>query len=73
MARSANASPSTPVLSRSEMKTLERLVDAGILIAVPPRRRGKPRPVISASIIGGGKNVLLYLSEDAVALEKGGD
>jgi hypothetical protein len=55
------------------MKTLERLVDAGVLIAVPPRRRGKPRPVISASIIGGGKNVLLYLSEDAVALEKGGD
>jgi hypothetical protein len=57
-----------PDLSPAEMKMLERLIDAGILIAVPPQRMGKPRPVISASLIGGGKNVLLYLSREPVEL-----
>jgi hypothetical protein len=57
-----------PDLSPAEMQMLERLIDAGILIAVPPKRKGKPRPVISASIIGGGKNVLLYLSQEPVEI-----
>lgn len=56
-------------LSAEEMRVLERLVAAGILIAVPPKRMGKPRPVISASLTPGGKSILLYLSQEAVALE----
>jgi hypothetical protein len=51
------------------MKLLERLVKDGVLIAVPPARSGKPRPVVSASIIGGGKNVLLYLSKEPAEIE----
>jgi hypothetical protein len=46
-------------LSPEEMRVLERLIDAGILIAVPPKRMGKPRPVISASLTPGGKHILL--------------
>jgi len=57
-----------PPLSEAEMRLLERLIDTGMLIAVPPKGKGKPRPVISASLIGGGKNVLLYLSQEAVEL-----
>ena len=60
---------STPALSADEMKLLERLIDKNLLIAVPPKRMGKPRPVISASLTPGGKNVLLYLSQESVALE----
>jgi hypothetical protein len=56
-------------LSPEEMRVLERLIDAGILIAVPPKRMGKPRPVISASLTPGGKHILLYLSQKPVALE----
>jgi len=63
------ASRATPDLSAAEMKLLERLINDGILIAVPPARSGKPRPVISASIIGGGKNVLLYLSKEPAELD----
>ena len=59
----------TSTLSSEEMRVLERLVEAGILIAVPPKRMGKPRPVISASLTPGGKTILLYLSQEAVALE----
>lgn len=70
MARKAPASRTTPDLSAAEMKLLERLVNDGVLIAVPPARSGKPRPVVSASIIGGGKNVLLYLSREPTDLEK---
>ena len=50
------------------MRLLERLIDTGMLIAVPPKGNGKPRPVISASLIGGGKNVLLYLSQEPAEL-----
>lgn len=56
-------------LSPAEMQLLERLIDRGVLIAVPPKRMGKPRPVISASLTPGGKNILLYLSQQAAALE----
>jgi len=59
----------TPDLSAAEMKLLERLVKDGLLIAVPPKRKGKPRPVISASLIGGGKYVLLYLSQEPATIE----
>lgn len=59
-----------PDLSQADMALLERLVDSGVLVAVPPKGKGKPRPVISASIIGGGKNVLLYLSQEPVDLAK---
>ena len=59
-----------PSLSEAEMRLLERLVDSGMLIAVPPKGKGKPRPVISASLIGGGKNVLLYLSQEPAELEQ---
>ena len=61
--------PTIPDLSPAEMKLLERLIDAEILIAVPPKGMGKTRPVISASMIGGGKNLLLYLSREPVVLD----
>lgn len=56
-------------LSPEETRLLERLIDSGVLIAVPPKRMGKPRPVISASLTPGGKNILLYLSQEAATLE----
>jgi hypothetical protein len=56
-------------LSSEEMRVLERLVDSGMLIAVPPKRMGKPRPVVSAALTPGGKNILLYLSQQPAALE----
>jgi hypothetical protein len=56
-------------LTPEEMKLLERLIDDGVLIAVPPKRMGKPRPVISASLTPGGRSILLYLSQEAVTLE----
>jgi hypothetical protein len=56
-------------LSSEEMRLLERLIESGILVAVPPKRMGKPRPVISASLTPGSKNILLYLSQEPVALE----
>lgn len=68
MARKAPAKP-FPDLSPAEMRMLERLIEAGMLIAVPPKGKGKARPVISASMIGGGKNVLLYLSREPAELE----
>jgi hypothetical protein len=59
----------TPLLSADEMQLLEKLIDENLLIAVPPKRMGKPRPVISASLTPGGKSVLLYLSQEPAALE----
>lgn len=56
-------------LSSDEMRLLEKLIEKNLLIAVPPKRMGKPRPVISASLTPGGQNVLLYLSQEPVALE----
>lgn len=56
-------------LSPEEMRVLEALIERGILVAVPPKRMGKPRPVISASLTPGGKSILLYLSQEAVAIE----
>ncbi|HLI23112.1 MAG TPA: hypothetical protein VKV32_18455 [Stellaceae bacterium] len=56
-------------LSPEEMQLLEKLVEKNVLVAVPPKRMGKPRPVISASLAPGGKQVLLYLSQEPVALE----
>ena len=56
-------------LSPEEMRVLEALIERGILVAVPPKRMGKPRPVISASLTPGGKSILLYLSQEAVAID----
>jgi hypothetical protein len=61
--RSANLSP-------EEMRVLEKLVANGVLIAVPPKRMGKPRPVISASLQPGGESILLYLSQEAAHLDE---
>ncbi len=57
-------------LSPDEMRALEALIERGILIAVPPKRMGKPRPVISASLTPGGKSILLYLSQEAAKLDE---
>lgn len=56
-------------LSPEEMRVLEALIERGILVAVPPKRMGKPRPVISASLTPGGKSILLYLSQEPAAIE----
>jgi hypothetical protein len=65
--KSERKSPAS--LSPDEMRLLEKLIEKNLLIAVPPKRMGKPRPVISASLTPGGKNILLYLSQEPVALE----
>ena len=57
-------------LSSEEMRVLEKLVASGVLIAVPPKRMGKPRPVISASLQPGGENILLYLSQEPAQLDE---
>jgi hypothetical protein len=57
-------------LSPEEMRVLEKLIENGVLIAVPPKRMGKPRPVISASLAPGGQNILLYLSQEPAALDE---
>jgi hypothetical protein len=57
-------------LSTEEMRVLEKLVESGTLIAVPPKRMGKPRPVISASLTPGGKSILLYLSQEPADLDE---
>jgi hypothetical protein len=57
-------------LSPEEMRVLEKLIESGVLIAVPPKRMGKPRPVISASLARGGQSILLYLSQEPVALDE---
>jgi hypothetical protein len=59
----------TATLSSDEMRLLEKLIEKNLLIAVPPKRMGKPRPVISASLTPGGQSVLLYLSQEPAALE----
>ena len=41
-----------------------------VLVAVPPKRMGKPRPVISASLTPGGQNILLYLSQEPAQLDE---
>ena len=51
------------LLSPEEMALLERLVDRGVLIAVPPPP-AKPRKVSVASITEGGRSLLLYLAKD---------
>ncbi|HEY3919719.1 MAG TPA: hypothetical protein VGL83_18160 [Stellaceae bacterium] len=56
-------------LSPEEMRLLEGLIERGVLVAVPPKRMGKPRPVISASLARGGTSILLYLSQEPVATE----
>lgn len=56
-------------LSPDEMRLLDRLVGSGVLIAVPPKRMGRPRAVISASLTPGGQRILLYLSQEPFALE----
>jgi len=55
-------------LTPEDVAVLERLIESGALIAVPPKRMGKPRPVISATLADGGKSIRLYLSQDAVDL-----
>jgi hypothetical protein len=55
-------------LTADDVALLERLIDSGVLIAVPPKRMGKPRPVVSAALVAGGKSILLYLSQEAVEL-----
>ena len=57
-------------LSPEEMRVLEKLVASGVLIAVPPKRMGKPRPVISASLQPGGGGILLYLSQEPAHLDE---
>jgi hypothetical protein len=57
-------------LSPDEMRVLEKLVASGVLIAVPPKRMGKPRPVISASLQPGGASILLYLSQEPAHLDE---
>jgi hypothetical protein len=55
-------------LTVADVALLERLIDSGALIAVPPKRMGKARPVISAALADGGKHIRLYLSPEAVEL-----
>jgi hypothetical protein len=50
-------------LSPEEMALIERLVDRGVLIAVPPTP-AKPRKVSVASIANGGRSLLLYLAKE---------
>ena len=57
-------------LSPAEMRLLEKLVASGVLIAVPPKRMGQPRPVISASLQPGGRSILLYLSQEPTHLDE---
>jgi hypothetical protein len=64
------ASPSSSMLLPEEMRVLEKLVASGVLIAVPPKRMGKPRPVISASLTPGSQNILLYLSQEPAQLDE---
>jgi hypothetical protein len=61
---------SSASLSPEEMRVLEKLVASGLLIAVPPKRMGKPRPVISASLQPGGASILLYLSQEPAHLDE---
>jgi hypothetical protein len=57
-------------LSPEEMRVLEKLVASGVLIAVPPKRMGKPRSVISASLTPGSQSILLYLSQEPAQLDE---
>ena len=50
------------------MAVIERLVNTGKLIAVPPQKPGRPRQVAAASLHEGGK-VLLYLSRATTDIE----
>jgi hypothetical protein len=69
MPKKKAASPSSPILLPEEMRVLEKLVASGVLIAVPPKRMGKPRPVISASLAPGTRSILLYLSQEPARLD----
>jgi hypothetical protein len=68
--KSARKSEQAPAarLSPAEMQLLEKLIAKNLLIAVPPKRMGKPRPVFSASLTPGGKSILLYLSQEPAAI-----
>lgn len=71
MSKKAMPNKKTPAsLSPEEMRVLEKLIESGVLIAVPPKRMGKPRPVISASLQPGGQNILLYLSQEPAQLDE---
>lgn len=69
MPSSKSERKSSASLTPDEMRLLDKLIEKNLLIAVPPKRMGKPRPVISASLTPGGKSILLYLSQVPVALE----
>ena len=55
-------------LTGADVALLERLIESGALIAIPPKRMGKARPVISAALADSGKSIRLYLSPEAVEL-----
>lgn len=55
-------------LTPENVAVLERLIETGALIAVPPKRMGKPRSVISATLADGGKTIRLYLSPEVIEL-----
>ena len=54
-------------LDPEELAVIERLVDAGKLIAIPPSKSAKPRRVAAATLQPGGQ-VLLYLSRATVGI-----
>ena len=54
--------PRADHLTATEMSLLERLVDRGVLVAVPAVKSQKPRKVIAAALADGGAKVLLHPS-----------
>ena len=55
--------------SEGDLAVVERLVNDGKLIAIPPGGTAKPRRVAVAAIHDGG-DILLYLSRATTALTK---
>ncbi len=55
-------------LSPQEVALIERLVEAGALLAVPQLGSAKPRKVITAALDPAGDRILLYLSAKPATL-----
>jgi hypothetical protein len=58
-----------PGPSEGDLKALERLIDAGILVTKPQNANAKPRKVMAAALTQDRRHIVLWLSNKTVEIE----
>ena len=69
MAQRTKAPSGAGRLSTAELGLLERLVEAGALVAKPEQPNAKPRKVIAAALAPDRKRIILWLSRKTTELD----